>query len=49
MGIRPLSAISDLEEELYQLFEEAKDAGLDPDQIVDVARKALRQWDDDQE
>jgi hypothetical protein len=44
MGIRPLSAASDLEEELQNLMDETLAAGLDCDQVEDITKKALRNW-----
>jgi hypothetical protein len=45
MGIRPLSAASDLEAELENLLEEALESGgLDPDQIRNIANETTAEW-----
>ena len=36
MGIRPLSAVFDLRDEIALLVEEARDAGLEDDQIASI-------------
>ncbi len=47
MSIRPLSAVSDLEDEFVQLLDEAFEAGLDADIIIDIINDVLRKWDNE--
>ena len=44
MGIRPMSAASDLDNEIHTLLHESLAAGLQPDQIQRCATEALDEW-----
>lgn len=44
MGIRPLSAVSDLTDELQNLLDEALGAGLEIDQVEEIAKEAISDW-----
>lgn len=42
--IRPLSAVSDLQEALETLLDDAQNAGLEPDQIETIAHDCVTSW-----
>lgn len=44
MAIRPMSAISDLTDEIQNLLDEALGTGLEIDQVEEIARAALEAW-----
>jgi len=44
MGIRPMSAVSDLTDEIQNLLDEALGAGLEIDQVEEIAKEAMADW-----
>lgn len=44
MSIRPLSAVSDLTDEIQNLLDEALGAGLEIDQVEEIAKEAMADW-----
>lgn len=44
MGIRPMSAVSDLTDEIQNLLDEALGAGLEIDQVEEIAKEAMDNW-----
>ncbi len=49
MAIHSLSLFSDFNEELFNLFDEASDAGAADDQIGPAVKRALMAWSSDRE